>query len=325
MYVRLADDLLPAGTKRAEEISWRIVGCGVEVAERLNRLGLSVAVVTGIGASDEDREILSVLRKRGIHTRGTRSGARATPITVRVRTPRDEIRMTSAATGSIPSRQAVLRALPGSRHFHVCGSVLAEQATSETVSSALVRAGNLGASTSLDVSLLPPRTDWSELRPLLHHVDVLFADSESLRALTENIRIGAAASEALTLGVSAIAVRLRSGGSRVYSETGAIRIPSFGDEVEHAGCAFASGYLLGWLLGSSRDLCGALGAAAALEAAKRKLPDRRDLAWRLTEARKNPALAKLVTVLAEAERVLDRARRLPRRDLIASNRRAAQH
>lgn len=318
MYVRLAGDLLPAGTKRAEELSWRIVGCGVEVSERLSRLGLSVAVVTGIGASNEDRELLSALRKRGVHTRGARSGARATPVTVRVRTPRHEVRMTTAASASIPSTRAVLRALPGSRHFHVCGSFPSDAGALETISRALAHARHSGASTSLDVSRLSPRSDWNRLRGSLANVDVLFARSETLRTLVDRPRIGAAASEALRHGVSAVAVGLASGGTRVYSGGDAIRIPSLGDEVEHAGSAFAAGYLLGWLLGSTPEICGVLGGTATLESVKAKLPDRRELALRLTEARKNPALGKLVSVLGQAQRVLDKARRLPRRDL-ASN------
>ena len=271
--------------------------------------------MTGIGASDEDRELLSVLRKRGIHTRGARSGARATPITVRVHTPRHEVRMTSAAAASMPSKSAVLRALPGSRHFHVCGSLLGEDGALDTTSSALARARHLGASTSLDIGALASKTPWSELRQIVTHVDVLFANSATLRALADRPRVGGAADETLGLGVSAVAVRLASGGSRIYFDGDAIRIPSLGDEVEPARSAFTAGYLLGWLLGSRPESCGGLGAAATLASTKSRPPDRRELAARLAQARKNPALSKIVPVLANAQRVLDRARRLPRRDL----------
>ena len=321
MYVRLSEDLLPAGTKRAEELSWRIVGCGVEVSERLSRLGLSAAIVTSIGASAEDKEVLSAIRKRGIQTRGIRSDARTTPVTVRVRTPRHEIRMTSAASDSTPSKQAVLRALPGSRHFHLCGSILAERRSFETATSAFARARSIGASTSLDVSALPPASDWLALRSLLRHVDVLFADAERIRALTNLARIGAAALSTLELGADAIAVRLGAGGSRVYSRdktNRSIRIPSLGPEVERAASAFASGYLLGRLLGSRPEICGVFGSAAALETTKPKLPDRRELASRLAEARRNPLFRKLVPALSEGGRLLDQTRRLPRRDLTPS-------
>ncbi len=321
MYVRLSEDLLPAGSKRAEELSWRIVGGGVEVSERLRRLGLSAAIVTGMGTSDVDKEVLSALRKRGIQTRGIRSDARTTPVTIRVRTPRHEVRLTSAASDGTPSKQAVLRALPGSRHFHVCASVLVERRSLETATSALARAGSVGASTSLDVNALPPTSDWRALRSLLSHVDVLFADSETLRALAERARIGAAATSTLELGVGAIAVRLGAGGSRVYSQdktNRAIRVPSFGAEVERAASAFASGYLLGWLLGSRPEICGVFGSAAALAATKPKLPDRRELASRLAEARRNPLFRKLVPALGEGGRLLDQTRRLPRRDLAPS-------
>lgn len=315
IYVRLSQDLLPPGTKPAEEISQRITGCAVSVAERLSRLSLSAAIITGIGTTDEDKQILGILRKRGIQTRGIRSGSTPTPTTIRIRTPRHEVRMTSSVSTNTPSKQAILRALPGSRHFHVCGAVLAEPASQAPIRTALARARALGATTSLDVAGLPPTSDRSALEHLLVHVDVVFADSGTLRAIVDRPRIGAAATTTLELGVDAVAVRLGSGGSRIYTRDNAVRIPRLGAEVEHAGSAFASGYLLGWLLGASSEISGVLGAAAALEKSKTKLPDRRDLASRLAEARRNPQFRKLVPALSDAQRVVDRARRLPRRNL----------
>lgn len=327
LYVRLSEDLLPPGPKRAQELSWRIVGSAVELSERLARLTLSSAIVTSIGTTPEDKEVLAALRKRGIQTRGIRSDARTTPITVRVRTPRHEIRMTSSASDATPEKKAVLRALPGTRHFHVCGSILTEPRSLEIAASALSRARNIGASTSLDASALPPTSDWRALRSLLTHVNVLFADSETLRGLAELARIGAAATTMLELGPNAIAIRLGAGGSRVYSRdktNHSIRIPNLGVEVEHASSAFAAGYLLGWLLGSRPEICGVLGSVAALETTKPKLPDRRELASRLVEARKNPLFSKLVPALSEAGRLLERTRRLPRRDLAPSKARLSR-
>ena len=318
LYVQLSEDLLPPGTKRAQDLSWRIVGSAVELSERLARLGLSAAIITSIGTTPEDKEVLSSLRQRGIQTRGIRSDARTTPITVRVRTPRHEIRMTSSASDTTPEKKAVLRALPGTRHFHVCGSIITEPRSFDTATSALARARSIGASTSLDVSAVAPTSDWRALRRLLTHVDVLFADSETLRALAELARIGAAATRTLELGPNAIAIRLGAGGSRVYSRDNtnrSIRIPNLGAEVERAGSAVASGYLLGRLLGSRPEICGVLGSVAALATTKPKLPDRRELASRLAEARKNPLFSKLVPALSEGGRLLERTRRLPRRDL----------
>jgi sugar/nucleoside kinase (ribokinase family) len=323
LYVRLNEDLLPSGIKRAEEISWRITGCGVEVAERLSRLGLSAAIVTGIGGSREDRDLLAALRKRGVQVRGARSGARATPMTVRVRSPRDEVRIVSSVSHTMASKQVVLRSLPGSRHFHVCGSVLSERASWDTAAQALARAASSGASTSLDARRLAAASPWEELRRLASDVDVLFTDSETLRALTDRARIGDAAEGALALGPRLVAAGLRSGGSRVYFNGGAIRIPSFGREVASADNAFVSGCLLGWLLGARSEVCGVLGAAAALDAREGTLPDRRALASRLREARKNPEFSKLVPELSDAGKLLDRTRRLPRRDL-AKPRRGAR-
>jgi sugar/nucleoside kinase (ribokinase family) len=235
--------------------------------------------------------------------------------------------MTSTVADATPSKQAVLRALPGTRHFHICGSILTEPRSFDTATSALSRARSIGASTSLDVTALPPTSDWRAFRSLLTHVHVLFADSGTLRALAEQARIGTAATKTLELGPTAIAIRLGAGGSRVYSRDKtihSIRIRNLGAEVERAGSAFASGYLLGWLLGSGPEICGVLGSVAALETTKPKLPDRRELASRLDEARKNPLFSKLVPALSEGGRLLDRTRRLPRRDLVPAKSRLAR-
>lgn len=316
LYVRLTDDILPEGTKRAEELSWRIVGCGIEVAERLNRLGLSVAVVTGSGSSPEDRELVKTLRGRGIHMRGTRSGAYPTPMSVRVQTPRHRVKIAPPAPDRMPPSDVVVSSVDGSRHFHACGPALVERRGAETARSALARARAAGTSTSLDLGDARPReTDWRALRALMEHTDVLFADSDVLRALAGEERVGGAAAAILERGVGAIAVRLASGGWRVYAVGCATRIPSLGAEVPAAASAFASGFLLGWLLGAGPAVCGVLGAAATLEATRKKFPTRRELASRLNVAGQNPTLRKLVPTLSEGKRLVDKTHRLPRRNL----------
>lgn len=316
MFVRLSEDLLPEGTKRAEELVWRIVGCGVEVSERLAQLGLSAAIVTGIGTTDDDKEVHSSLRKRGVQLRGIRSGAGTTPVTVRVRTPRHEVRMITSSVDAAPSSRAVVRALPGSRHFHVCGSTIRGRQSLDAARSGLTRACGSSVSTSLDVSHAQPRESWAKtMRELIGKIDILFASAETLRALAQRRRIGDAAASILELGVRAVAVRLGAGGTRIYSSAQIVRVPSFGDEVPAPSNAFASGYLLGWLLGSSAAVSGVLGGAAARASGSSKLPDRRELMTRLAQARTNPAYRKLVSALTEAQQLLEKSRRLPRRDI----------
>jgi sugar/nucleoside kinase (ribokinase family) len=320
MFVRLSEDLLPEGTKRAEELAWRVVGCGVEVSARLAQLGLSAAIVTGIGRTDGDKEALTTLRQRGVQLRGTRSDARGIgiPITVRVRTPRHEVRMITSGLDPAPSTRSVARALPGIRHFHVCGSTIQGRRGLDAAKSGLGRAAASGVSTSLDVTHVQPSATGASLREHVKHVDVLFASSQTLRALAEQSRIGDAAASMLALGVTAVAVRLGAGGTRIYSPKEVTRIPSFGEEVQAAANAFASGYLLGWLLGASSSVSGVLGGAACRSCTRSaKLPDRRELTARLIQARANPVFRKLVPALGEAQRLLEKSRRLPRRDISA--------
>lgn len=320
LYARLAEDLLPGGTRRADELGWRIGGCGAEVSVRLAKLGLSAAIVTGVASTEDDKRVLSWLRQRGVHTRGGRSHTQRMPISVRIRAPERELRVISPQSDAAPPKQAVLRALPGSRHLHVCGRILIDRQSVATVRSGLARAGDSGASTSLDVSSLPPgKTDWAALGNILRHVDLVFARSETLRPLAERNRVGDAAASVLELGVRAVAVRLGAGGFRVYEPDETVRVPRFGDEVEAETDAFASGFLLGWLLGASAEVCAVIGGAATPATVKSKLPpDRRELVSRLARARTSPRFRKLVPVLGESQRLLERARRLPRRDFTAA-------
>lgn len=316
LYVRLDEDLLPAGIKRAEELSFRTGGCGVHVAERLSQLGLSSAILTGIGSSEKDRELLGSLRRRNIQIRRVDSGTQAAPLSVLVRTPRHEVRMVAPAPVWSPSRDAVARALRASRHFHVCGSALVDRRALESARSGLRHARSTGVSTSLDLS---GAVAFGDLRSLLRNAHVLFVESNALRTLTDERRLGAAAAAILKLGVQCIAVHLGAGGCRVYTHDEVTRIPSLGEELSEAPGAFPSGVVLGWLLGASPAVCGLLGNAASLQDRSHKPPTRRELSARLARKRTDPRFRKLVSAMEQAERLLQKPRRLPRRELSSPN------
>jgi len=179
LYARLGDDPFQGGTRRAEELTWRIVGCGADVSTRLAKLGISAAIVTGAARTDEDKEALSALRKRGVHTRGARSSPRNLPVTVRIRAPGRELRVVSPQSDELLPKHSVLRAIVGSRHLHVCGSVLNDRQSVDTVKNGLLRASDLGVSASLDLSCISPGRAIGARRKLLERVEVVFASSES--------------------------------------------------------------------------------------------------------------------------------------------------
>ena len=316
IFVRLEEDLLPDGSKRAETISFRAGGAGVAFAERLARLGLSTAVLAGPLAGAEApgaanaRELLDALRKRGVRTKKLPS-ASGIPWAIIVKTPHHELRIASPAAMSLPSEEAFARALRGSRHFHVSVPVGSDRRTREAARRGLRQARRLGLTTSLELKGIPaPETSASSL---LRDVDVVFSEARTLRALADLSRLGAAAESILELGVRTIAVQLGAGGSRVYARGDTRRVPAFGDVRTSEEGAFASGFVLGWLLGAGSAVCGLLGGALALPPRGRRAPDRRELFSRLAKARTDPRFRALVSDIQKAQRLLAKPRRLPPR------------
>lgn len=311
----LDEELLPAGTKRALELAWTASGAGLEVAERLIGLDLSAGILTGMGASGEDQALLTALRRRGIQTRGIQAGAHATPVTLELTTPTREVSVVSPRGEWVPSAEHVRKTLRGCRHVHVCEAFLHPQATRGRAHQALKQARLAGATTSLDLErTLQPHQSSTELETLLSRVDVLFTDSNAIRACAGESRLGAAVEWARAHGVRSVSVRLGVSGRRVYDERAATRIPAMGASHEKGTGAFASGYLLGWLLGMNAAACGLLGSACAAEEREPVPPSRRRVAAQLSHARQDPDFRKLVDSLREAERLLSRPRRLaPRR------------
>jgi sugar/nucleoside kinase (ribokinase family) len=315
LQLHLIDDLLPSGPKRADGISRHIGGYAFDLSVRLFRLELSSGLIATVGNTLEDRQLVSEIRKHGVQTRAIHRGG-ADRITVRLRTPTQSIEIEPSAPAAPPSLPEIVSALRGARHLHVCPESTARGAVRARSQQALAEARRSGLSTSLS---LPDRLDAArsfdeaERRSVFAAVDVLFAKGKVLRSLTGERRLGRAVDMLFGWGVSTVAASLDAGGVRVYGRGEAERIPSFGKEATPSSPAFASGFLLGWLLGSRRTCCGLMGAAAALAGTGERLPNRRGLSGRLGRARSAPGLRKLVPDLIEAQAALSRKKRLPPR------------
>ncbi len=315
LRLHLIDDLLPSGSKRADEISWSISGYSLELAERLFKLELSSGLIATLGDTPEDLQMIAEIRKRGVQTRAIQQGG-AGRMTVRLRTPSQSIQIEPVAPVVPPKMPDVVSALRQARHLHVCPESSLSGPVRQRNLQALTYARQSGLSTSLslpDRLDAPRQIDAVERVSLLSEVDVLFARGNVLRSLAGERRLARAVDVLFDWGVSVVAASLDAGGVRIYGHTEAERIPSFGNEVASPGAAFASGFLLGWLLGSPLTCCGLMGAAAALRGERHRLPDRRRVSGRLGRARSAPSLRRLVPDLMEAQRVLSRRKRLPPR------------
>lgn len=315
LRLHLIDDLMPTRSKRADELSWHIGGYAFDLAERLSRLDLSTGLIATVGDTVEDRQMLAEIRERGVQTRAIRRGGPAR-MTVRLRTPSQSIAIEPSTSHEPPTAAGIVSALKGARHLHVCPECTVRGIVRSRSLLALNNARESGLSTSLSLPDGPDtvRTfDISDRRSLLSAADVVFARGNVLRSLTGERRLGRATEILMEWGVSAVVASLDAGGVRVYGRREAERIPRFGHETPSPSPPFASGFLLGWLLGANVIVCGLMGAAASMVGQRARLPNRRRLTERLGATRTKPALRKLVPELMEAQRALSRAKRLPPR------------
>lgn len=319
LHLRVPEELGPRRSLRANELRRLVGGSGFELARALSRLGLRTALAARIGNEPEDREIVDALRAESILTRGLERGDVPTPFSVHIETPS---RSHVVESGPLPTRAAhvsaehVARLVAGSRHVHAATEGL-QWARPRDLREALSRAREEDASTSLDLVITPNPlgTNAKETLRRLGALDLLFAPAERLREATGERRLGRAVELLLERGVSRIVAELGAGGCRVYGGAGEpVRVPAFGDEEPRSRGAFVGAFLLGWLGGASPEVCGVLGAAARLPGRPPGEPgDRRELGNRLAHARTDPSLRRLVPAMVEAQRLLERLKRLPPR------------
>ncbi len=302
----------PRQDNRADALEWLVAGPGLELAQNLVRLRLATGILARTGSGDDDRRVLAELRRQGVLT-GAIQRSRQERTRLRIVTSAPDYRtQISPPFASRPIDVArARRSLSGIRHLHVCVGSLHDPAAWTPLLELMAHARKLGATTSTELDERAVLTGTEDLKELMRQASVVFSPAGALRLASGVARLREASSQVISEGVDVVVARLGAGGTRVYHEGEAVRVPCFGAPALSASSRHIGAFLLGWLQGAPPAVCVVYGAAAELHG---KDPvDRWTLRARLRRAKSNPGLSKLVAVLRQGETLLSGTRRLPRR------------
>ncbi|NYH92024.1 carbohydrate kinase family protein [Actinopolymorpha rutila] len=236
-----------------------IFACGVR------RLGHPTTMVGVVGADMFGEVVRDALGERDVDTSavvvdpGTPTG-----VTVILNTGTDRALLTAPGSIGTTRRAHVPAPLPDTaRHLHV-GSVFLQRDLRPDLPALFDDARAAGLSTSFDPNWDPAQR-WTDLLPLLAHVDVVFVNEAEAEGLTGGLPAFRAA--------YALSERMRPGGTVVVKrgEHGALAVRDGGDtsvpayevdvvDTTGAGDSFDAGFVHGMLSGAELGECLALGA-----------------------------------------------------------------
>lgn len=274
------DDLPPAGGNRfVQQAALTIGGCAANAAVGLARLlaadGGRVALAGRIGDDPLGRLLDEALAEAGVDTR---------PL---IRTPDASTAINTALVAGngersfyvFPGACALLAPddLPDSLlgqfdHLHL-GAIgalpgLAGQAAADVAR----RARSLGLTTSLDITLNPPRDSAADVLPLLPDTDLFLPNLAEAQAVLGQGDAAALLSRGLDCGVRLMGLKLGSAGCRLATIDEAVSVPAFpvaAIDTVGAGDAWSAAVVyawrLGWTLAEIGRFANAAGALCTLQ------------------------------------------------------------
>lgn len=235
--------------KHGDPLALSIAGAEANVAIGLARLGHDVAVATALGDDDLGDLVERTLRAEGVTCRVRRDPDRPTGLLLRDTVPGGAVRVSYYRNGSAASQLTPADVVTdGAQLVHLTGitPALSPQAA-ETVATTAAAARAAGAVVSFDVN--HRATLWSAgrasstLRPLLAHVDVLFASVDELPLLVDSgdptALLGPGGPTEVVVTDGARGARALSASADVHADA----LPVHAVDVVGAGDAFVAGYL----------------------------------------------------------------------------------
>ncbi len=266
IVTREAEPVFGGGERLVDGALLTLGGSGGIAACGAACLGLRVAFVGVVGDDPLGEFVASSLAAHGVDAGGVVVDAdRPTGVSVILKRGDEEAVLTVPGTVAALRQEHVGRELlRGTRHVHV-SSYFLQSGIREALPDLFAEAHRAGASTSVDPNR-DPAGEWeSGFLDLLSVTDVLFANSDEVRAVTGLDDVDVAA-DALAERGTVVAVKFLHGGGLamwgdevVRSET----LPTDVVDTTGAGASFAAGFLAGRLEGSSLERCLDLAVACA--------------------------------------------------------------
>jgi sugar/nucleoside kinase (ribokinase family) len=254
------DDLPPAGGNRfVQQAELTIGGCAANAAVGLARLfgaaGSRVALASRIGDDPLGRLLHEALAEAGVDTR---------PLLV--------------APGASTAINTALVAGSGERSFYVFPGACALLTPADLPDNLLSqfdhlhlgaigalpglagaaaadvarRARGLGLTTSLDITLNPPRDSAADVLPLLPHIDLFLPNLSEAQAVLGAGDADALLAHGLACGVRLMGLKLGSAGCRLATIDEAVSVPAFSVaaiDTVGAGDAWSAALIYAWRLG----------------------------------------------------------------------------
>lgn len=168
-------DVLPAGARPG--------GAPMNVAYHLQKLGLRPAVITRVGADENGRQLVQILKSNGIATDYMQTDAQQqTGVVLASLNERAEATydIVKPVAWDFIQEQEDLKKLVADARYFVFGSLAARNDTSRDTLFKLLEQANIKV---LDINLRPPHFSKELVEELLHHGTILKINDQELQAI----------------------------------------------------------------------------------------------------------------------------------------------
>jgi sugar/nucleoside kinase (ribokinase family) len=274
------DDLPPAGGNRfVREAALTIGGCAANASVGFARLigpgGGRAALAGRIGADPLGRLLQDALEAAGVDTQALlATPGTATAINTALVTSSGErsFYVFPGACADLTPADLPDRLLRQFDHLHL-GAIGALPGLAGAAAAAVARrARSLGLTTSLDITLNPPRDTAADVLPLLPHVDLFLPNLTEAQIVLGPGDVDALLSSGLAHGVRLMGLKLGEAGCALATATERVRMPGFDvSAVDTVGAgdawsvAVVYGWRQGWPLAEIGRFANAAGALSTLQ------------------------------------------------------------
>lgn len=260
------------GAAHASQADLRLGGSGCLTALTLSALGLPTALAGNLGSDMFAEFILQKIQSGGLDSSLVRRlPEEQSGFFMIAATPGDKHTTfgNRGANAQPLPEEAILARLPEFKHLHITGYILLDEEQFQVTRRILLRAKQLGLTTSLDPGVCYAPDAQEKVRGLLARIDYLLPNQDEAKRLGRALDLNKQIDALLALGCGAVVAKLGPQGSR-YRDSGqsldqaapAISVEEMVNTTG-AGDSFNAGFLAGILAGEKPAKALQMGNAAA--------------------------------------------------------------